>query len=127
CTVQSSEMAAAMAASTAAAFSTGRAPGRPRHTGHVWVFGRAPKAVLQPQKIFVRVDNCACTSRPMTASKDSDVGGGDEDAGDTAPIVAAASRRSTPGAHASPPGAQPLVDDDRCGMRRNDVTSSGSN
>ena len=41
-----------MAKSTAERFSTGSAPGKPRHTGHTCVFGGAPNAVLQPQKIF---------------------------------------------------------------------------
>jgi len=39
--------------------STGSAPGMPRHTGHTCEFGGAPNAVLQPQKIFVRVSRCA--------------------------------------------------------------------
>ena len=41
--------------STARRFSTGSAPGSPRHTGHTLLFGSAPKLVGQPQKIFVRV------------------------------------------------------------------------
>ena len=47
---------------------TGNVPGMPRHTGHTCVFGGAPKAVGQPQKIFVRVSSCAWISRPMTGS-----------------------------------------------------------
>ena len=46
-----------MASSTAWRLSTGRAPGRPRHTGQTLVFGGAPKLVGQPQNIFVRVAN----------------------------------------------------------------------
>jgi hypothetical protein len=34
----------------------------------VWVLGGAPKAVEQPQKIFVVVLSWACTSSPMTGS-----------------------------------------------------------
>src|SRR4051812_7677359 len=59
-----------MANSTARRFSTGNAPGYPRQTGQTCVFGAAPKVVEQPQKIFVAVERCACTSRPMTASHD---------------------------------------------------------
>jgi hypothetical protein len=40
----------------------------PVQTGHVWVFCQAPKAVEQPQNIFVSVLSCACISRPMTDS-----------------------------------------------------------
>ena len=54
--------------STAARFSTGSAPGSPRHTGQTCVLGGAPNAVLQPQKIFDAVSSCAWISRPMTAS-----------------------------------------------------------
>jgi len=54
--------------SIARRFTTGRVPGIPWHTGHVWVFGGAPKVVGQPQNIFVRVVSCAWTSRPMTTS-----------------------------------------------------------
>ena len=57
-----------MADSTAAELSVGRAPGRPRHTGHTWVLGSAPKSVGQPQNILVTVDNSTCTSRPSTGS-----------------------------------------------------------
>ena len=41
-----------IADSTAFALTTGSAPGRPRHTGQVWVFGSAPNSVEQPQNIF---------------------------------------------------------------------------
>src|SRR6266850_3459209 len=47
---------------------TGSVPGMPWQTGHVWVFGGAPKVVGQPQNILVRVVSCAWTSRPMTTS-----------------------------------------------------------
>ena len=39
--------------SMAARFGTGSAPGIPRHTGHVCVFGSAPNSSLQPQNILV--------------------------------------------------------------------------
>src|SRR4051812_2398354 len=65
---QPSASAAFTASSTARAFRTGSAPGKPRHTGQTCVFGGAPNAVSHPQKIFVRVDNCAWISSPMTAS-----------------------------------------------------------
>src|SRR5712692_8325258 len=61
-------MAARMAISTASRLSTGSAPGRPMHTGQTFVFGGAPKAVGQPQKILVAVASCTCTSRPITGS-----------------------------------------------------------
>ena len=48
---------------------TGRMPGIPWQTGHVWWFGGAPKAVAQPQNIFERVRSCAWTSRPITVSQ----------------------------------------------------------
>jgi hypothetical protein len=32
-------------------------PGIPWHTGHVWVFGAAPKVVEHPQNIFERVES----------------------------------------------------------------------
>src|SRR5436189_5061467 len=55
-------------ASIAALFATGRLPGRPRHTGQTWVLGSAPKAVGQPQNIFVRVPSSTCVSNPITGS-----------------------------------------------------------
>ena len=45
--------AASTANSTARRLSTGKAPGRPRHTGHTLVLGGAPNFVEQPQR-FVR-------------------------------------------------------------------------
>ncbi len=55
--------------SMAALFGTGSAPGSPRHTGHVCVFGSAPNSNLQPQNILVvSVVSSVCTSSPMTAS-----------------------------------------------------------
>ena len=54
--------------STTFLFKTGSTPGMPRQIGHVFVFGGAPKAVVHPQKIFVFVLSCACTSSPITGS-----------------------------------------------------------
>src|ERR1035437_9055411 len=54
--------------STAARFSTGSTPGSAMSTAHAWTLGAAPKSVAAPEKIFERVDNCACVSRPMTVS-----------------------------------------------------------
>ena len=51
--------AALIAQSTAVRLKTGSAPGIPRHTGQVWVFGDAPLLLGQEQKIFVRVRSCA--------------------------------------------------------------------
>ena len=56
------------AASTAARFARGRAPGSPRHTGHTWVFGSPPNVPGHPQNIFVAVFSSTCTSRPITGS-----------------------------------------------------------
>src|SRR5262249_26184504 len=56
---------------TASRLSTGSAPGRPRHTGQVLLFGSCPNSVEQAQKIFESVLSCAWTSRPMTASQPS--------------------------------------------------------
>src|SRR5581483_4366216 len=66
--VQLSAMPALMANSTAARFSTGSAPGIPRHTGQTFVLGGAPKLAGQPQKILVAVASWTCTSRPITGS-----------------------------------------------------------
>src|SRR5213080_361636 len=55
--------------STARQFSTGNAPGKPRHTGHVFEFGSSPNRVEQPQKIFDSVLNCAWISSPMMVSQ----------------------------------------------------------
>ena len=52
----------------AAAFTTGSAPGRPRQTGQVCVFGSAPNVVSQPQNILLAVPSSTCVSRPMTGS-----------------------------------------------------------
>jgi hypothetical protein len=60
-----------MADSTPVALTTGSAPGMPRQTGQVWVFGSAPSAVEQPQNILVLVPSSTWTSRPMTGSYDA--------------------------------------------------------
>src|SRR6266487_2259111 len=54
--------------STACRFSTGSAPGIPRHTGHTLLLGSEPKTLGQPQKILLLVSSCTCTSRPITVS-----------------------------------------------------------
>src|ERR1700687_3097182 len=54
--------------STALRFSTGKAPGSPRQTGHTFVFGGSPKRVEHEQKIFDAVSSCTWTSSPMTGS-----------------------------------------------------------
>src|SRR5258708_30308274 len=64
----SNAIAARAANSTAFRFSTGKAPGSPRHTGHTLVFGGSPKRVEHEQKIFDAVSNCTWTSSPMTGS-----------------------------------------------------------
>jgi len=56
------------ASSTACSLSTGSAPGRARHTGHMFEFGGAPKSVGHPQNAFVRVFSCTWTSSPTTIS-----------------------------------------------------------
>src|ERR1700722_18317825 len=61
-------MAASVANSTARRFSTGSAPGKPRHTGQTLVFGGSPKCVEQEQKILLAVRSWTCTSRPITGS-----------------------------------------------------------
>ena len=53
---------------TSSRFSTGNVPGCPRQIGQVLLFGSALYAVEQPQKAFVRVSICACTSKPITGS-----------------------------------------------------------
>src|SRR3981081_1662518 len=65
---QFSARAASVANSTAFLFSTGRAPGRPRHTGQTLVLGGAPKRVEHEQKNLEAVRSCTWTSRPMTGS-----------------------------------------------------------
>ncbi len=57
-----------MADSTAAALTTGSAPGMPRHTGHTCVLGSAPNSVGHPQNILVAVPSSTCTSMPRTGS-----------------------------------------------------------
>src|SRR6202043_759718 len=64
----SKAIAARAANSTAFRFSTGKAPGSPRHTGHTFVFGGLPKRVEQEQKIFDSVSSWTWTSSPMTGS-----------------------------------------------------------
>ena len=54
--------------SIAFSLTTGSAPGRPRQTGQVWVFGSAPNAVAQPQNILLAVPSSTWVSRPMTGS-----------------------------------------------------------
>jgi hypothetical protein len=53
--VQPSASEARVASSTACAFNTGSAPGKPKHTGQVFVFGASPNDVAHPQKILLRV------------------------------------------------------------------------
>ncbi len=47
------------AMATASRLSTGRAPGKPRQTGHVLELGGAPNRVSHPQKILLWVTSCA--------------------------------------------------------------------
>jgi len=54
--------------SIATSFTTGSAPGSPRHTGQVCVFGAAPNSVEQPQNIFDTVPSSTWVSRPNTGS-----------------------------------------------------------
>ena len=55
--------------STARRLIVGSAPGRPRQTGHVWVFGGAPRrSVEQEQNILLAVPSWPWTSMPMTTS-----------------------------------------------------------
>src|ERR1700690_1079290 len=61
-------IAARTANSTALRLSTGKAPGRPTHTGHTLLFGGSPKRVEHEQKIFDAVSNCTWTSSPITGS-----------------------------------------------------------
>src|ERR1700690_4051647 len=67
-TWQLSANEARVANSTAFALSTGRAPGRPRQTGQIFVFGSAPNLLAQPQNALEAVSNCTCTSSPITGS-----------------------------------------------------------
>ena len=52
----------------ARALTTGSAPGRPRQTGQVCVFGGSPNDSSQPQNIFVAVASWTWISSPMTGS-----------------------------------------------------------
>ena len=52
--------------SIASSFGTGRAPGRPRHTGQTLVLGSAPNSTAQPQNIFDRVRSSTWVSMPIT-------------------------------------------------------------
>ena len=55
--------------STARRLIVGSAPGSPRQTGHVWVFGGAPSyAVEHEQNILLAVLSWQWTSIPMTGS-----------------------------------------------------------
>ena len=65
---QFSARAAFIAMVTASRFSTGSAPGKPRHTGQTLELGGSPKCVEQEQKILDFVRSWTCTSRPITAS-----------------------------------------------------------
>src|SRR5689334_20740974 len=65
---QFSAMAARVAYSTALRFSTGSAPGQPRHTGQTLLLGGSPKRVEHEQKILLVVSSCTCTSSPITGS-----------------------------------------------------------
>ncbi len=55
-----------MVDSIARALTTGSDPGRPRHTGHTWVFGSDPKSVAHPQNILEAVFSSTWTSSPRT-------------------------------------------------------------
>jgi len=57
-----------IADSIAVAFTAGRAPGSPRQTGQVLLFGSAPKWLAQPQNILDAVLSSTCTSSPSTGS-----------------------------------------------------------
>src|SRR5271165_31444 len=61
-------VAASTANSTACLLSTGSAPGSPRQTGQMFVFGGAPNFAEQPQNAFVLVSSCTWTSSPITGS-----------------------------------------------------------
>ena len=54
--------------SIARLLTTGRAPGNPKQTGQVWVFGAAPNSVAQPQNIFDLVFSSTWTSSPNVGS-----------------------------------------------------------
>src|ERR1700675_815910 len=96
----SKAIAARAANSTAFRFSTGKAPGSPRHTGHTFVFGGSPKRVEHEQKIFEAVSSCTWTSSPMTgsyfASKSSETAGVVAISGD---YICPVERRASPPGH----------------------------
>src|SRR4030095_13447227 len=52
----------------ASRFITGNAPGNPRQTGQVCVFGSAPNSTGEAQNILDRVLSCTCTSRTIVAT-----------------------------------------------------------
>jgi hypothetical protein len=54
--------------STAFSLTTGSAPGSPRETGVVALFGSSPKDCGAPSNILVAVPSSTCTSIPMTGS-----------------------------------------------------------
>src|SRR5690349_11424632 len=66
--VQPSASAARTASSIARWLPTGRAPGKPRQTGHTFWFGREPTSTEHPQNSFVLVSSWAWTSSPITGS-----------------------------------------------------------
>src|SRR6266700_5698821 len=59
-------LAASTANSTALRFSTGSAPGNPRHVGQTCVFGSPPYLFTQPQNAFDSVRSWTWTSSPIT-------------------------------------------------------------
>src|SRR5271163_2637383 len=67
---------ASVANSTARWLRTGKAPGRPRQTGQILVFGAEPKRLAQPQKALVSVRSWTWTSSPMTGSYLARMSGG---------------------------------------------------
>src|SRR5207249_6288240 len=66
--VQPSTSPSWRAASIAARFATGSAPGSPKHTGHTFEFGDAPNSAGHSQNILLRVASWMWHSRPITAS-----------------------------------------------------------
>src|ERR1700686_5408974 len=101
-------IAARAANSTAFRFSTGKAPGSPKHTGHTFVFGGSPKRVEHEQKIFDAVSSCTWTSSPMTgsyfASKSSETAEMVAISGDYSWPCLVERRASPPGRDAAPLG-----------------------
>jgi len=49
----------------ASSFITGNAPGSPRQTGQVCLFGSEPNSTGEAQNIFDRVLSWTCTSNPI--------------------------------------------------------------